>query len=786
MRADKKLLAGVFLVCFANLLLEVMITRLFSATMFYHFTFLAVALALFGVAASGVYVFVAGDRLAEDLRGQLARASRLFAAGAVVALAYAMANPIDVIIVTGTNQVPQFTARQVWQLIFLVGVTAVPFFYGGLVVSLALTLLRHDTGRIYAYDLAGAAAAALVTGIVVSLVGGPTAVLIAAAVALVAAALFDGRRWWLVACGAAVVALNLAVPVIRVPTTKGVKQEATRFEAWNAFSRVTVDDTGTIKIDASAATHIEDLRALTPGAYRTEISALAHAMFDPPATRVAIIGPGGGRDVLHALSAGATDVTGIEVNPIIADTIMRDVYRTASGGLYDDPRVHIVVDDGRSFIRRSTERYDIVQASLVDTWAATAAGAFALTENALYTVEAFRDYFDHTTDRGAVTMTRWHSGGGGETARLLILAAAALEAGGVAPGEVRRHIIYAVSPRAGLGTMIAKRLPITPDELARVEAAAAAAHFDVVVSPRSPADHPLARYLDGGAHGALVEGAAEELRPPTDDRPFFFYFKKLPQLLRPSAMMNDPGLWIALSLGLVMSLAIAFIIAPLVIHRLRSRGLPPRPAHPVAVAVAVAAPGARLATLSYFGLVGLSFMTIEIALLQRFTLFLGHPSYSLLVILFSLLLSTAAGAHGSTRFPVDRLGRVMLLGGIALAVLGTAGALLLGDALHALIGLGLPARIAITVALVAPSGIAMGLMIPSVVRVLGAAGSPLVPWGWGVNGATSVIGTVIATVIAIYGGFTATLLVGAAGYLAAGVLGARVAGAHAAAAEAAR
>lgn len=774
MRADKKLLAGVFLVCFANLLLEVMITRLFSATMFYHFTFLAVALALFGVAASGVYVFVAGDRLAEDVRGQLARASRLFAAGAVVALAYAMANPIDVIIVTGTNQVPQFTARQVWQLIFLVGVTAVPFFHGGLVVSLALTLLRHDTGRIYAYDLAGAAAAALVTGSVVSLVGGPTAVLIAAAVALAAAALFDGRRWWLVACGAAVVVLNLAAPVIRVPTTKGVKQEATRFEAWNAFSRVTVDDTATIKIDASAATHIENLAALAPGAFRTEISALAHAMFDPPAARVAIIGPGGGRDVLHALSAGATDVTGIEVNPIIADTIMRGAYRTASGGLYDDPRVHIAVDDGRSFIRRSAERYDVVQASLVDTWAATAAGAFALTENALYTVEAFRDYFDHTTDRGVVTMTRWHSGGGGETARLLILAAAALEAGGVAPGEVRQHILYAVAPRAGLGTMIAKRLPITPDELARVEAAAAAAHFDVVVSPHSPADHPLARYLDGGAHGARVEGAAEELRPPTDDRPFFFYFKKLPQLLRPSTMMNDPGLWIALSLGLVMSLATAFIIAPLVIHRLRSRALAAPLDHPVA-------PAARLATLSYFGLVGLAFMTIEIALLQRFTLFLGHPSYSLLVILFSLLLSTAAGAHASTRFSLDRLGRVMRLGGIALAVLGTAGALLLGDALHALIGLGLPARIAITVALVAPSGVAMGLMIPSAVRVLGAAGSPLVPWGWGVNGASSVIGTVIATVIAIYGGFTATLLVGAAGYLAAGLLGGQVAAAHTAA-----
>jgi hypothetical protein len=364
-------------------------------------------------------------------------------------------------------------------------------------------------------------------------------------------------------------------------------------------------------------------------------------------------------------------------------------------------------------------------------------------------------------------MTRWHSGASGETARLLILAAAALEADGVAPGEIRRHIVYAAAPRTGLGTLIAKRLPITADELARVEAAAAAAHFDVVVSPRSPPDHPLARMLDGGTDGPLVRDADDELRPPTDDRPFFFYYKKLPQLLRPSAMMNDPGLWIALSLGLVLSLATVFIIAPLVTHGVRSR----RRSDP-------AAPGARLITLAYFGVVGLSFMTIEIALLQRFTLFLGHPSYSLLVILFSLLLSTAAGARASTRFPVDRLGRVVLIGGIALAILGTAGGVFLGGALHALIGLGLPARIALTVVLVAPSGIAMGLMIPSVVRVLGAADSPLVPWGWGVNGATSVIGTVIATVIAIYGGFTATLLVGAAGYLAAGVLGWRVAGAH--------
>jgi MFS family permease len=766
MRADRSLLVGVFLACFANMLLEVVVTRLFSATMFYHFTFLAVALALFGVAASGVYVFVAGERLERDVRGEMARASRRFALASLVALAYAMANPMDIIIVTGGNSVPAFTSRQAWQLIFLVCITAVPFFYSGLVVSLALTYLREDTGRVYAWDLAGAAAAAIAVGVVLGLVGGPTAVIVAIAVALLASALFDARgrkRWLWPAAGGALVLANLAMPLVRVPTTKGVKVEATRFERWNAFSRVTVDDTGTIKIDASAATHVEDLRRLQPGIQAREISALGHSVFSPPADQVLVIGPGGGRDVLHALAAGAHHVTGVEVNPIIADVIMRDRYVDVSGGLYLDPRVTIVVDDGRSFVRRSDDHYDVVQASLVDTWAATAAGAFALTENALYTVDAFDDYFDHVTDRGIVTMTRWHTGAGGETARLLLLAAAALERRGVGPGHAREHLFYAASKQNGLGTMIAKKLAITPDELARLEATCRANGFDVLVSPTSPADQPLAQLLDAGPYSDVVASARQDLSPPTDDRPFFFYFKRAGDLFRPTGMMDDPGLWILISLGSVVLLAAAFVIAPLVLHWRRTghaRGALSR--------------GDAL-VLGYFGLVGLAFMVVEIALLQRFTLFLGHPSYSLIVVVFSLLLSTAAGAYVSSRAPVQRLGRLMLVAGCLLAATSAFGAYALQPILRALIGATLPVRAAIAVVAVAPSGALMGVMIPSMVRVVAATGSPLVPWGWGVNGATSVIGTVIATVVAIYGGFSTTFLLGALAYVGAGFLAFRIA-----------
>ena len=762
MRADRRILAGVFLVCFANLQLEVVITRLFSATMYYHFTFLAIALALFGVSASGVYVFVAGERLTHNINEHMGRASRRFAFFALIALAYAMANPMDIIIVTGSNAIPEFTSRQAWQLILLVGITSLPFFYSGMVVSLALAHFRTDTGRIYAWDLAGAAIAAASTGLVLSIFGGPSAVLFTMVVAVVGAALFDGRgitRWIYVAAAALFVLWNLNSSILRVPTAKGVKIDTLRFEAWNSFSRVSVDDTGTIKIDASAATHVENLRSLKPGIEKVELSALAHSMLEPAAGKVLVIGPGGGRDVLHALAAGAGAVTGVEINPIIANTIMKGIYRDASGGLYNDPRVTIVVDDGRSYVRRSDEKYDLLQASLVDTWAATAAGAFALSENALYTREAFDDYLDHLTDRGAVTITRWHTGSHGETARLLLLAAAALEHRGVATSDVRKHLFYAYAK--GLGTMVLKRTVLTPEELQRLKAACDAQGFAVGVSPDGGTEADLVRFLDAGPYSDLVSSAPEVLTPPTDDQPFFFYFKRAGDLMKPLSakgplLMNDPGLWILISIGSVLVLALVFIIAPLIVHWQRGAPIGTRNQGRI---------------LTYFGLVGFAFMVVEIALLQRFALFLGHPSYSLVVILFSLLLSTAAGAFLSSRFSVTKLGKVMFASGLSLAALACVSGFAFPYLLNALISLPITARIVVTVILVAPSGMLMGAMIPSAIRALGESNAALIPWGWGINGATSVVGTVIATVIAIYCGFTVTFVVGALVYAGAGVLG---------------
>jgi len=768
--AGRRVLYGVALICFANLMLEVVLTRIFSATMYYHFTFLAIALALFGLGASGVYVYVRSERFTpETLPADLARNARRFAATTVLALIYCLANPIDIVIVTGTNQIPVFTSRTVLQLILLNGTAALPFFFAGMVVALAVSHYRAQIDRLYFYDLCGAGMAALLAGTMLGIFGGPSLLIVVGVLALVGAALFQAPKttlgWAPLAAMLALLVVNLVKPVIAVPTVKGVRADRTVFERWNVFSRVTVEQMKgemMIKIDNSAATQVTPASVASSPRWKTEISAIAYAIFPGGPENSLIIGPGGGRDVAHALGAGTRRVTGVEVNPIIAKVIMQDKFLKESEGLYKDARVRIVVDDGRSFVRRSREHYDVIQASLVDTWAATAAGAFALTENTLYTMEAFADYYQHLSDNGVLTMTRWYTGDHGETARLVVLAAGALEKRGIAPGATRRHLVLV--QHGSLGTLIAKRTEFTADELARLGAAVNAAGFQIVLSPSVGDGTGLADMVDNGAWSTAVTSRAEDLRPPTDDRPFFFYFVKPGTLLRrignlQGTSMADAAVWILIAAGAsVAAFALAFILLPLLLHK---RG------------VLTAGSGRdrrrRLVALTYFALIGLAFMVVEMALMQKFALFLGHPSYALLVVLFSLLAGTAIGARMSGRLG-EKVGggQLPLIAAGATALLALVYSFVLGPALHDWVAWALPARIALSGVLVGLCGLAMGMLLPSGVKLTARHDAELIPWGWGLNGAASVIGTVGATITAIQVGFRTTLVVGAVLYLLAG------------------
>ncbi|HUQ01347.1 MAG TPA: hypothetical protein VM261_02575 [Kofleriaceae bacterium] len=758
----RRVLLALAMVCAANLLLEVSLTRIFSALMFYHFTFLAIAVALLGMGGSGVWVYVSGRYGAETAAADMARAARRFAGATLLVLVYVLANPIQAHV--GLGEAPRFTNVSFFQLALLCGVTVLPFFFAGMVVSLAITHFRAHVDRVYTWDLGGAGLAALLVGVAIRLLGGPALVVAVALLGAAAAMLLAPDRRNAAALGAVALVFVAAVftGLFDPPGTKSLRSELVVFDEWNTFSHITVEkeraDTYAIRIDAAARTPIAHRRDTSSPTWFKDITALGYTVAASHPRHALVIGPGGGIDVARALASGVAQVTAVEINPLIADDIMRGRFEAASGGLYRDPRITLVVDEGRSFIRRTRTRYDVIQLSMVDTWAATASGAFALTENTLYTLEAFQDYYDHLADDGLLTMTRWWTYlSGPEAMRLAILAAGALETRGVKPGDTRKHLVLATHDN--FATLLVKKTPFTAAELARLEVDCRSLGHEIELSPTASNVPELAEMIDAGAWSARVRSHRKDLSPPTDDRPFFFYFNK--GLSLGGNRTSNPAIWLLTALcAVLVVMTAAFVFLPLALRRwsdLRAGGEP-------------GGVRRRVLGLAYFAAIGFAFMVVEIALMQRLSLFLGHPSYSLVVVLFAILVGTAAGARVSGRFAA-RPGLGVALGATLVAALAVIAGVVLADVVRDLITMSLSARMAVSAAIVLVFGLAMGLMLPLGVRLLSQHDAAIIPWAWGINGGMSVIGTVGATVIAINAGFGVTFYIGGALYAAAGGLG---------------
>ena len=775
-------LAGVALISCTLLMTELALTRIFSVTMYYHFAFLAISIALFGVSASGVFAYAARRRLsAYPTASYLAWPSLLYAVSTVVALFFLVRLRVGL----------TYSPDNLRLMLTIYALAALPFFTGGLIVTLAISRAAARVHAVYAADLIGAAAGCMMLIPLLNRLGAPGVVLAAAILAVSAATLFArGRDRLLVgSLGAALIAVSLAgqltgIGGFDVVDTKGHRGDRILFSKWNSFSRVAVyerahgdwslspvyhgplPETLFMDIDSAASTPILRLDPSRGAAdyLRYELTAFAYRLA-PPGFTALVIGPGGGRDLASALVFGATRVDGIEINPIIADDVMRGRFADFSGALYSDPRIRIVVDDGRSFVRRSQDRYDVIQASLVDTWAATAAGAYTLTENTLYTVEAFQDYLDHLTDRGVLTITRWVFDG----LRLVSLAQAACEARGWSASD--RLAIVRLDQVA---TFILRKTPFTSDDVRRLREDAARLRFDVLYAPSSDLASPgiqtallphatdsvggtavadYARLATAADRQAFYDGYDRDIRPTTDDRPFFFHTTKLRNQFDVAfgrSMLFGNGLSALMTLlAISLTLVVAFVVGPLLVV---DRGV-------------VHGPG-WIGWLVYFGALGAGFMLIEVSVLQRFVLLLGHPVYSLTVTLCSLLLGTGLGSAWSRRLDDRRLRRsatVAALVAAAIALLVVAAAPLIEWA----IPLSREWRIAIAVAMLLPVGMALGVPMPTGLRLLVGRSPDLVPWAWGLNGALSVVGATLAIFVAMNWGFRTTLAVAAVSYLVA-------------------
>src|ERR1700685_2835297 len=501
---EKTLLSGLALTSFAALLLELALTRLFSVVLFYHFAFLAISIALLGLGAGGVFAYLLKARL--NLIATQHLASRV-----------CLANSLVVFLVLDTvlhaRVALEVSKDNFYRLTWLYLAAAVPFFLTGLLFSVVFARETHRIPRMYGADLCGGSLACLAVVPLLNWLGGPNTILVSGVALAVAALIWAESRTARRIAGlfalalAACIGVNHAGRLIDVVYAKGMFRDPSwvEFARWNALSRVEVDRQGQAKaivIDADASTYImnADLTQWHGSEWEHNLMSAPPALANVlrPHGEFAIIGPGGGVDVLRAVANGSPSVTGIEINPIIADTIMRGRYADYALHLYDRPDVHIHVTDGRSFLRSTPQHFDVVQMTLVDTWASTAAGAFALSKNNLYTVEAFREYFEHLNPDGMIAITRWEFRQPREALRVVSEAMEALHRLGVA--DPARNFIVAsqgLPNEDGIPVVVlAKKTAFTPEEEAAVQA-----HFlkypdlHPLYLPSSPQPNPFGNLI---------------------------------------------------------------------------------------------------------------------------------------------------------------------------------------------------------------------------------------------------------------------------------------------------
>ena len=756
----------------ATLLLELSLTRIFSVVLFYHFAFVAISVALFGLGVGGVLAYYIPA--ANDKESTWSRLGGFCTKNALL---------VVVVLLIVINRPLYFSVS--WLNALQLGIVyifcALPFLIAGVVVSLAISKTVKDVSRVYFYDLIGAALGCLLLVPLLDWAGGPGTVVMAGAFFALAGALWhsldpdSGRRVKISVGVAGVLALvvigNRDNHIIDVQYAKGMRIQDEEYAQWNSFSRVSVGpkwDTGRpwVMIDSDAGTEIAQCDPATMSAEERQ-RLLSTGPVLPyaarPGGKTLIIGAGGGPDVCRALLTGSSDITAVEINPIIARDVMMERYAETSKGLYLRPEVRVAIEDGRSYIRRVDELFDVIQMTLVDSWASTASGAFALAENHLYTEEAFRDYLEHLEEDGFLAITRWEFAEPRESLRIVSLGLAALKRLGAK--EPHRHFVIAqedVGALSGWGatdTVLIKRTPFTERELADTRQAMEQYGLGTVYLPDQPPANPFTDLLLSEDPIAFAARYPYDISPVSDNRPFFFYTWRTRHIWETPASsstvdsadtkINLGVMLLFVSLGLaVLGMTVILVLPALVLKQQIPRERP------------------MWFHLFYFVSIGLGFILVEIAFVQRIALYLGQPTYALTVVIFSLLLSSGTGSYLSRRVVGGQDRRLMALL-LSVSVLASILIAVTPPLLDASLSLPLAAKLSLVVFLLAPIGFLMGIPFPSGLARLEKQYSQAVCWAWAVNAAAGVLGSVGAIFLAIHVGLSQTMLIGGLCYLGA-------------------
>lgn len=740
----KFLLIGIFFTTLSLLMLEISLTRIFSVTMWYHFAFLAVSLAVFGIGASGQVVYLFDSVFTIE---KIKIYSLLCAVSCIPVLLLSLY--VSLPLQLSYESIPVLAAVYI--------ICALPFFFGGLCVALAFSQYHTSAAYIYVADLLGAGTGCILVILILNTVGGPPTLLVISLICATGTVFFANPSkkniLLLLITGIIITSTlhyNTGTQFLDVKKAKGVPQDHIIHAEWNAISRVSVFELGApfpgwalsetwegnivenmgLDIDANAFSPIVKFEDPQKKCLLYDIPAVPYHIKQGDTL---IIGSGGGRDIVTALLKDC-NVTAVEINPAII-RITNELYGEYSGHIYDKVETHI--EDGRSFIEHTDKTYDIIQMSLVDTWAASASGAYALSETYLYTVDAFTEYINHLNSDGILSVTRWIFETPQQTLRLVSVGKAALHQTGITNSE--HHMVIVKNQR--VATFLLKKSPFTEKEIHAIENLCKNLHFDIVYTPLTKNNPVFTELITTDTPQKFFKEYPLDISPTTDDTPFFFYTVRvsdLPELLSlnlesESFKNNVALLWLFRLILISGVLIIIVLLVPLAFF------------NPL-----------KDVTVLYFAFLGLGFMFVEIPLLQKFMLVLGHPTYSLSVILFSLLIFGGIGSYFSKNIPFKKMkgviGYIMLLLSCYIVFLPVL--------IEYLFSFSIGIRVIASVALTACLGIAMGMPFPAGITYLGSKNPAAVPWAWGINGAASVLGSALAVFVAINFGFSLAFLCG--------------------------
>lgn len=802
-------LVALALVSAGALAYEILLTRLFSIIQWHHFAYMMISLAMLGYGVSGTVLALLRERLLPRY-GMVfvlcAAAFGISAAGAFLLAQQLPFNPLEIF----------WDARQPLYLLLFYLLLALPFLFAASCIG--LTFVRHGAAahRIYSFDLLGAGGGCLLIVLLLFLLPPMAALRAIGLLGLIAAALavwhFRLRpRLLLPLLAVTALLMTAALPStwtkLRISPYKSLSQtlllpgarvveerssplglltvvESPRVPFRHAPGR-SLNATQEPPPQLGIFTDGDALSALTRFDGRLEpldyldqtTAALPYHLLRQP--HVLVLGAGGGTSVLQALIHHASQIEAVDVDSRMVG-LVRSRFSEFSGNLYRRPDVAIHIAEARSFVEASDARYDLIQVELMDAFGAASSGLYGLSESYLYTVEGLQAYLRRLQPGGMLALTRWITVPPRDLLKLAATAMTGLEREGVATPGQRLALIRGWQT----GTLIVKNGDFTAGDIAAIRAFADARSFDVEWLPGlereesnryNVLDQPYFydgfKALAGAQRQDFIARYKFDLTPASDDRPYFFHFfrwQTLPEILRLKARGGLPllelGYPILLATLLQAMLASAVLILLPLWLGLRGKS-------------EMRAAAGKPATFAYFALIGFAFIFIEIAFIQKFTLYLGHPLYAVAVVLCAFLLFAGLGSrsapHLLARLPVVRLPQAgWPVVGIALLVT----LYLLASPLLMQIGMGLPdfVRVMTVAALIAPLAFLMGMPFPLGMARLDAAAPALLPWAWGVNACATVVGAALAALLALHVGFTGVASLALLGYMAAAAVFSRL------------